>query len=121
VETRRFTNPSLPTTLHAASVLLYLSSAVAAVAAVFERSFLALFGAALLLCGAYLTANARTIGWLLGLFVASAQLFLPVLYLATHLSEGVDTLLPITLALPALTFAALVHPESRDYQRVWFN
>lgn len=102
-------------------MLLYLSSAVAVVAAVFDQSFLALFGATLLLIGAYLTANARTIGWLLGLFVASAQLFLPILHLATHLGDGIDALLPMTLALPALTFAALVHPESRDYQRIWFN
>lgn len=121
METRRWTNPSLPASLVGGIWLLYLGAALGVVSAVIGRSFLELFGAVLLLVAAYLIANARTLGWILGVIIVVCQVALVLLALVTDFADTFGARLVPALAFPVLTFASLIHPESRDYQRSWFT
>jgi hypothetical protein len=113
METRRWTNPTQPQTLQIAVFLLYFDA------------FFALFGGfgvlAIAVCGGsagagYGIANDRRWGYTLGLVMA----FFPF---AFRLALGMSMLgfslfnLMFEIALVAL----LLHPQSRDYQRIWFS
>ncbi len=111
----------MPRTLVVATVLLYAGAATAAVLAVLGRSFPDLVAAALLLSAAYLTANARSIGWLLGTAVSLIQLAAPFAAVGANSADNLRPGLLLTAMLPAATFAALVVPASRDFRRVWFT
>lgn len=121
METRRWTNPSLPTPLLAATYLLYLGALVAVITTVFDRSWLDFFAAIALLSAAYLTANARSIGWFIGVSTTLLQTAVPLLWAVLDPSANLRTALLRAVLLPGFTFAVLVHPASRDYQRAWFN
>jgi hypothetical protein len=121
METRRWTNPSLPQTLQIGVFLLYAD----AVLGLLFGYFLSLIGLLVMVASAaagYGIANERKWGYQLGVAVALFGLLPFALLLA---DDGLDSLfdLPVLLALifPAAKFALLVHPQSRDYQRVWFR
>ena len=67
-------------------------------------------------------ANEQRWGYNLGLGLSILAL-LPLVFLA--LSDGILELLKIGNLLfaifPVARFALLVHPESRNYQRIWFH
>ena len=121
METRRWTNDSIPRTLTGAIWFLYAGTIQSLVLAVLDPSFLALFAAFCLVTAAYLTANARTIGWLLGVFTTSLQIVFPLVGLINDLGDALTPWLIGGTALPIATFALLIHPSSRDYQRAWFT
>jgi hypothetical protein len=125
VETRRFVNPTQPQTLYIATILLYFS----AFFGVLGGSWLfAVIGAPALLvyigqAGAgYGIANEKRWGYLLGVVTAGLAL-LPFLYIVAV--EGLGVLFQFavlfSLVFPIALFLLLVHPLSREYQRIWFS
>jgi uncharacterized membrane protein (DUF2068 family) len=121
METRRWTNPTQPQTLQIAVFLLYIN-------AVFGVLFGQIFnGIGLILviaqaAAGFGIANERKWGYWLGVLAAAVGLLPFVLYVA---SNGVGSIFSISLLInvlfPAALFALLLHPMSRDYQRIWFR
>ena len=117
METRRWTNPTQPQTLQIAVFLLYIN-------AVFTALFGglgSLIGIALVAGGAaggFGIANDKRWGYNLGLVMA----FLPfVLRIALG---GVGAILGgdiINTMFEIALVALLLHPQSREYQKIWFS
>lgn len=67
-------------------------------------------------------ANEKKWGYILGIAVAGFQLT-PFLWLIA--TDGVGVVFNIryliAVIFPVVLFALLVHPMSRDYQRIWFR
>ena len=115
METRRWTNPSQPQTLQIAVILLYLNAV-----------FGVIYGAAFTAIGLVLVAgsaaagfgiaNERRWGYLLGVGMAMLP-FVLRLALGSGLVGGSFINFMFEIALVAL----LLHPQSRDYQRIWFS
>jgi hypothetical protein len=112
MESRRWFNQTQPQTLQIATFLLYFN---AVWMLLFFRG-LGLIGAAWIVAsavGGYGIANERKWGYGLGI----AASLIPFVLLFTHaVTVGLLTLL-FQVALVAL----LLHPQSRDYQRIWFK
>lgn len=121
METRRWVNPSQPATLAAATWFLYAGALVSLVVAVLDPSFLSLLAAALLVTAAYLTANTNSLGWFLGVFTCAGQVAVPAIALVEDFGDTISLWFVASLVLPIATLALLIHPESRDFQRVWFT
>jgi hypothetical protein len=126
VKTRRFVNPSQPQTLYIATMLLYLNAA-----------FGLLFGSSPLFFFGFLPGLALTIGkgvaaygianekrWAYFLGVVTAGLTL-VPFASYIVSQGVGSLFQLSLlfslVFPLALFVLLIHPMSRQYQRIWFS
>jgi hypothetical protein len=108
MEARRWTNPSQPQTLQIAVFLLYINAFF---------TLLYFSPAALLLvaggvAGGYGIANERRWGYYLGIATA----VLTMLY-----GGGFGGQSLVTLAFDIALVALLLHPQSRDYQRIWFS
>ena len=119
-------NPSQPQTLYIATFLLYVS---AAFGLLFGTSPLFYFGVVpglLLTIGmagaGFGIANEKRWGYWLGVLTAGLSLVPYGLYV---FSEGLGSLfqitLLITLVFPVALFILLIHPMSREYQRIWFS
>jgi hypothetical protein len=121
METRKWVNPTLPQTLQIAVALFYLSAVFGLLfGAVFSLLGLALVAGSV---GAgYGIANERRWGYGLGLGL-SILAVLPAVYIAVH--DGLFQLLALGNLLyfifPVARLLLLVHPESRNYQRIWFK
>jgi len=121
METRRWTNPSQPQTLYIAVMLLYINAA-----------FMVLFGGLFSIVGLLIVvgsvaaglgiANEKRWGYVLGVAVAALGLLPFLLQIA---AEGVGAVFSVAFLISALfpvaLFALLVHPMSREYQRIWFR
>ena len=115
---RRFFNPSQPQTLQIAVLLLYLN---AALDLLFGWGFLGVFGLLIIVgmaAGGFGIANEQKWGY--GLAVAVAILRVALL-LAFAGADVLEFPLILTLLFDGALVALLVHPESRDYQRIWFK
>ena len=73
--------------------------------------------------GAYGIANNRRWGYQLGVASASLELALVVILplLVLGLDELFDLRFLIYILFPVALFCLLIHPESREHQRVWFD
>jgi hypothetical protein len=113
----RFLNQSLPQTLQIATLLLYFR-------AVFSLVFvpwglLSLVFAAATGAAGFGIANEKRWGYVLGIVMAALAILgsLPI-----GLSSGTGFLsFLLYIIWDVALFALLVHPQSRDYQRVWFK
>lgn len=115
METPRWTNPSLPQTLQIAVWLFYIDAAFDLLLGGGN-----LFGVAfgLLSIGAGLgIASERKWGYALGLAVAGLR----VLPLAIVLPSNPLALLSISTLFSIARFALLLHPQSRQYRRIYFR
>jgi len=114
VNDRKFVNQFQPQTLVIATVLLYIN-------AVFDfLSFwpLLMLIAVALAAGGYGIANEKRWGYSLAVVVAVLRVALLLIF------AGADVLefpLILTLLFDAALVGLLVHPESREYQRIWFK
>ena len=118
MERRRFLNPAQPQTLVIAVYLLYLHAAFL----LFDLLRLGIFpllyvasviGAAV---AGYGIANERKWAYGLGIAMAVFPFALRFYYSGNPLSSNLLSLM-FEIALVAL----LLHPQSRDYQRLWFK
>ena len=125
METRRWTNPSQPQTLYMATFLLYIEG----VLSIIFGNAVALFGAIFVLvyivgavAGGFGIANERRWGYYLAVAIAVLGL-LPFVWAVATI--GVSAIFSPSLILAALfpvaLFALLVHPMSREYQKIWFH
>jgi len=125
-----FVNPRQPQTLYISQILLYIT----AVGAVLFRSvgegwiealplrylvvLLMTIGAGV---GAYGIANARKWGYLLGVAAALAPFVIRLEIIRRFDLFEMLRWNPIGLLFDIAIVAALVHPESRSYQKQWFQ
>jgi hypothetical protein len=121
----RWVNQSQPQTLYIVTLLLYLD---AALGLIFGSVYFVFGVAAGILCLAAAAAagwgiaNERQWGYLLGLVVSSLGAFFLIVIL---LWDGLGQLFDIQFLILALPIVAqlllLLHPQSREYQRIWFK
>ncbi len=120
-EPRRFINQSQPQTLLIAVFLLYANAALTVIMMLGYGTFppVLLAVAAAGVAAGYGIANEKKWGYWLGVVVA----FLP--FLLRLLAGGPDAVLDtgslLNLMFEIALVALLLHPQSRDYQRVWFK
>jgi hypothetical protein len=111
---QRFFDPSQPQTLQIAAMLLYIDAAFA---------FLSLSSIGFLFAGAYGgaaygMANGKKWGYGLGIAVAVFQLFLLLVGNSIDVVIRVHT---IQLMFAVALLALLLHPQSREYQKIWYS
>jgi hypothetical protein len=105
---QRYFDPSQPQTLQIATILLYIQ-------AVFALLGFRLLIAVACAAGAFGMANGKKWGYGLSIAVAAFELFF-------LLAGGLDfTVQAISLMFAIALLALLVHPQSREYQRIWFS
>ncbi len=121
METRRWTNPGQPQTLQIAVFLLYIN----AVFGVLFGQVFSVLGLIIVVgqaAAGFGIANEKRWAYWLGVGVAALGIVPYILFLA---SEGLGSIfdigLLINLLFPVALFALLLHPMSRDYQRIWFK
>jgi len=117
-----FFNPSQPQTLQIGVMLLYLNAAFdlllgGLTSAVFGPIIGILVVAALAL-GAFGIANEKKWGYALGVAAAVVRVVVLV-WLLGGAVFGFPAV--ITLLFDGALVALLLHPQSRDYQRIWFK
>ena len=117
MQTRRWVDPSQPQTLQIAVFLLYAQ----AVLLLLFGAFLSVIGLALIAGGigaGYGIANEQKWGYGLGLLVA----FFP--FLARVALNGLNNVFTtdiISLMFEIALVVLLLHPQSREYERIWFK
>ncbi len=115
---QRFFDPSQPQTLQIATFLLYLDAVLLMLTGGLFGPLGLLFAAGSA-GGAYGMANSKKWGYGLAVGISILALALPFLF-GLSLSSMVryhTVQLMMSVALVAL----LVHPQSREYQRIWFS
>jgi hypothetical protein len=126
METRRWTNPSQPQTLYLAVVLFYINAVMSLIFGNYVGLLFGFLGVLAFIVGSVAAglgiANEKKWGYILGIAVAGFQLT-PFLWLIA--TDGVGVVFNIryliAVIFPVVLFALLVHPMSRDYQRIWFR
>ena len=120
METRRWTNPSQPQTLQIAVFLLYANAVLALLFGAHPLLLLSSIAGAF---GAYGIANSRRWGYRIGVASSAIEMLflvvLPFLRFGPELAFDLNYL--ILIVFPVALFCALVHPESREHQRIWFD
>ncbi|HEX7168464.1 MAG TPA: hypothetical protein VF230_15900 [Acidimicrobiales bacterium] len=130
METRRWVNQSQPQTLQIGVILLYLTAAFVLLFDqlpegyfVLPRDFwlpLRFIVPAAGVGAAYGIANEQKWGWYLGVAVAGIPLALLLYYCVRNQVNPLDFQL-ISLMFDIALFVLLVHPMSRNYQKIWFK
>lgn len=133
MQTRRWTNPSQPQTLQIAVILLYMNAAfgllLRSYTAFWELSrwisanaaeYVGVLSFVGMAVAAFGIANDKKWGYLLGVGLTSAEVLL-LLVAIGDLSNLLRAGNLITLLFTVARAALLLHPMSRDYQRVWFK
>ncbi len=119
MERRRFLNPAQPQTLVIAVFLLYLGAGFLLFALLVNGQFPLLYLA--LVAGGFAAgwgiSNEFKWAYALGLVVAVLPFAVRFYYTGNPVSTGSLLNLMFEIALVAL----LLHPQSRDYQRIWFK
>jgi len=126
METRRWTNHSHPQTLQIGVMLLYLGAVFGVVFGnIYSQQFgvgLGLLASIGLGAAGFGIANDQRWGYNLGVALTGLAL---VPFAMIIVSDGVGELfnanLLMAMIFPIARFALLVHPMSRDYQRIWFS
>lgn len=120
METRRWTNPSQPQTLQIAVWLLYFNAVTMALFSGFAPlsvAFAIAFGA-----GAFGIANDKRWGYYLAIGVTALELLPMALTLVDNPSGALMSLnFLVSVLFIGARAALLLHPMSREYQRVWFR
>jgi hypothetical protein len=133
MQTRRWVNQSQPQTLQISVFLLYFNAVFSGLAllsgsgdafieAVFTdtRRVIFLVLTAAFIGAGYLIANERTIGYTLGVIAAAFPLAVRV-YGSWKYHVGLLDVDALGLLFEAALLALLLHPQSREYQRIWFK
>jgi nicotinamide riboside transporter PnuC len=115
---RRFLNPAQPQTLQIAVFLLYANAAFTIIQMIIYSLFppLAVALVAAGIAAGFGIANERKWGYGLGIVMAFLPFTLNFLAYGNPFSADLlSTMFEIALV------ALLLHPQSRDYQRIWFK
>ena len=114
----RWVNPHQPQTLYMAVILCY----VQAVLTLLSFGYLGFFGLFVLVGlggGAFGIANEKRWGYMIAVAAAVLQIAVFVLYGGLGALGNVQVL--IGFGFDVLLVVLLLHPMSRDYQRIWFK
>ncbi len=114
----RWVNPHQPQTLYIAVILCYVD-AVFGLLSLFVLTPIGLFIVAGLAAGGFGIANEKKWGYTVAVAAAVLQVLLYLVFggLGSLNNFGVFVGFMFDAALVAL----LLHPQSRDYQRIWFR
>ena len=113
---RRFFDSSQPQTLQGAVMLSYLNVAFAVLSLLIGGLLWVILLQLAEGAGAYGIANEKRWGYLAGIGASLAILAISVwLFVAGH---GIGI---ISLLFSVVLVALLLHPQSREYQRIWFH
>ncbi|HEV8064484.1 MAG TPA: hypothetical protein VGP46_06615 [Acidimicrobiales bacterium] len=124
MDTTQWYNQNLPQTLQVSQMLLYLNGITLLLFGLLSGG-LALISLLFIVgevVAAYGIAHTKKSGYRLGIFFSVVALgFLLVVFpfLLTHFSIGISYILNVMFAIALV--AALLHPQSREYQKVWFD
>jgi hypothetical protein len=114
----RWVNPHQPQTLYIAVILCYVD----AVFGLFRIGFLGPLGLAIIVglaAGGFGIANEKKWGYTVAVAAAVAQVLLYLIFGGISALNNVGVL--IGFMFDAALVALLLHPQSRDYQRIWFR
>jgi hypothetical protein len=114
MDTRRWLDRTQPQTLYIAVILLYINAVFSLLAGL---SLIVLVIAAAQVGAGFGIANEKKWGYGLGILMAFLPFVLRLLILH-NLFAGVDL---ITLMFEVALIFLLLHPQSRQYQRIWFK
>ena len=118
VNRRRFFNPAQPQTLHIAVILFYLNAVITLIA-MFQADrgkWIYLLIAAGDAGAGFGIANEKKWGYGLGILMAFLPFALRFYFAGNPFgADLLNTMFEIALV------ALLLHPQSRDYQRIWFK
>ncbi len=116
----RFFNSSQPQTLQSAVILCYIDAVFGLLFGVIAESpVVALLIIVGLAVGAFGIANEKKWGYGLAVLGAVVQILALLVVFGFATLNHVDTL--IAFMFDALLVGLLLHPMSRDYQRIWFK
>jgi hypothetical protein len=119
VNERRFLNQFQPQTLVMGTMLCYLQAVFGFLFGVITTSVvLALLTIIGLAVGGYGIANEKKWGYSLAVAAAVLQV---VMLLVVGKSEVLEFPLILSLLFDGALVALLLHPQSREYQRIWFS
>jgi hypothetical protein len=118
VNDTRWVNPHQPQTLYMAVILCYVQ-AVLTVVFLSLGGPLGLFIVLGLGAGGFGIANEKKWGYTLAVVAAALQVVLFVAVGGLGALNNVEVL--INFAFDVLLVVLLLHPASRDYQRIWFK
>lgn len=112
----RWVNPSQPQTLYGATILCYIDAVFGLLGSGGFPFFIALaLGLGL---GGFGIANEKKWGYAVGVGAAVLQVLILLVFFRF---DVLGFPLILTFMFDALLVALLVHPMSRDYQRIWFR
>ena len=111
----RFVNRSQPQTLYMAVILCYIDVVFNLLGGLPALTLIGLVLAA----GAYGIANEKKWGYALAVAAAVLQVVIFVAYGGLSAIGNVDVL--ISFGFDVALVALLLHPMSRDYERIWFK
>ncbi len=118
VNENRFFNPSQPQTLQTGVLLCYVSAVFGVIFGVAQLviGLLIVIGLA---AGGYGIANEKRWGYVLAVTAAVLQVLVYVLVYGSGVITDFGVL--ISFVFDVALVLLLVHPMSRDYQRIWFK
>ena len=117
-EVRRYFDPSQPQTLQGAVMLCYITAAFALLWTILG-AYPVVVGLGLGVAG-YGVANERRWGYWLGVVLAGLSVFL-YLYVLVAFASVAAFGPAINLLFMVVLLALFLHPQSREYQRIWFK
>lgn len=123
METRRWYNAGQPQTLQLSQILLYLNAATLLLFGLLAGG-LALFSLVFIVgefFGAFGIANSRKAGYRVGMVFALLALAFELIALPIVMSGFFNFSYIINLMFQIALVVALLHPQSREYQRIWFH
>jgi hypothetical protein len=115
VDQRRFLNPSQPQTLVNATLLCYFEAVFALLDGGYTPFLVIAIGLA---AGGFGVANDKKWGY--GVAVV-ASLLNAAIWISLYGTGVLGFPVIISFAFAVVLFVLLVHPMSRDYQRIWFS
>jgi hypothetical protein len=123
-DARRWVDPSQPQTLQFACWLLYANAIVGILLAssifLIGGPIFALLGLAGCVLAGYGIANEHRWGYLLAVILAGLEVLLYIVA-AGGIIAAISSAVLIPMAFAIALLALLLHPQSRDYQRIWFK
>ena len=117
---RRWFNSSQPQTLQTGVILCYLSAVFGLLFGVVANSaIIGLFIIVGLAAGGYGIANEKRWGYVLAVTAAVLHVLMYLLIFRSDIVSNVSLL--VSFVFDVALVLLLVHPMSRDYQRIWFK
>ncbi|MDA8271787.1 MAG: hypothetical protein M0Z39_10405 [Actinomycetota bacterium] len=121
MDSPRWFDRSLPQTLQIATLLLYMNAILTILFS--PASPFVLLPAVAEAVGAFGIANAKRWGYILAVIGAAIPLLLLLIEAASFGTSFLSLIFssPLTLIFEIALLALLLHPQSREHQKIWFH